>query len=96
LTPAQVEGVLDQLSAAVSLPRILVSSERDIVAKVGNGHLARNNRIGTNKLLNQHCASALELESILLTWTRKILLQQYQRESGQYQAVIMRCCSLEI
>jgi len=55
----------------------IFSALSNIVAKVGDGHLARNNRIGTNNLLNQHCASALELESILLTWTRKILLQQY-------------------
>jgi hypothetical protein len=28
----------------------------DIVAKVGERHLGRNNRIGTNNFLNQHCA----------------------------------------
>jgi hypothetical protein len=49
----------------------------DIVAKVGEGHLRRNNRIGTTSFLNQHCVSALDLESILLVWMRKIFLQQY-------------------
>jgi len=38
----------------------------DIVAKVGEVHPGRNNGIGTNNFLNQHCASALDLESILL------------------------------
>jgi hypothetical protein len=53
----------------------------DIVAKVGEGHLRRNNRIGATNSLNQHCVSALDLESILLVWVRKILLQQYQGQS---------------
>jgi hypothetical protein len=37
----------------------------------------RNNRIGTNGFLNQYCALAPDLESMLLARTRKILLQQY-------------------
>jgi hypothetical protein len=49
----------------------------DIVAKVGGGHLERNNRITANQFLNQHCASGLDLESILLARVRKIFLQQY-------------------
>ena len=36
-----------------------------------------NNRIGTNELLNQHCALAPDLESILLAQALKIVLQQY-------------------
>jgi len=52
----------------------------DIVAKVGEGHLRRNNRIGTTNSLNQHCVSALDLESILLVWVRKIFLQQYRHK----------------
>jgi len=36
----------------------------DIVAKVGEGHLRRNNRIDATNSLDQHCASALDLESI--------------------------------
>jgi hypothetical protein len=49
----------------------------DTVVKVGEGHLGRNNRIAANKFLNRYCASGLDLESILLARTRKILLQQY-------------------
>jgi hypothetical protein len=48
------------------------------VAKVGEGHLRRNNRIGTTNSLNQHCVLALDLESILLVWVREIFLQQYR------------------
>jgi hypothetical protein len=36
----------------------------------------RNNRIGTNGFLNQHCALAPDLESMLLARMRKIFLQQ--------------------
>jgi hypothetical protein len=36
-----------------------------------------NNRIGTNEFLNQHCALAPDIESMLLARTLKILLQQY-------------------
>jgi hypothetical protein len=37
----------------------------------------RNNRIGTNGFLNQHCAQTPDLESMLLARMRKIFLQQY-------------------
>jgi hypothetical protein len=47
------------------------------VAKVGGGQLGRNNRITANQFLNRHCASGLDLESILLARMRKIFLQQY-------------------
>ena len=49
----------------------------DTVAKVGGGQLGRNNRITANQFLNRHCASGLDLESILLARMRKIFLQQY-------------------
>jgi len=41
------------------------------------GAKMRNNRIGTNGFLNQHCALAPDLESMLLARMRKIFLQQY-------------------
>jgi hypothetical protein len=34
-----------------------------------------NNRIGTKKFLNQHCALALDLESMFLAAALKIVLQ---------------------
>jgi hypothetical protein len=37
----------------------------------------RNNRIGTNGFLNQHCAQTPDVESMLLARMRKIFLQQY-------------------
>jgi hypothetical protein len=46
----------------------------DIVAKVGDGRLGRNNRIATRKSLNQPCVSRADLESMLLPRT----LQQYR------------------
>jgi hypothetical protein len=50
----------------------------DIVAKVGEGRLGRNNRIATSKSLNQPCVSRADLESMLLPRTPKIFLQQYR------------------
>jgi hypothetical protein len=38
----------------------------DFVAKLDDKRLARNNRIVAHKFLNQHCALASALESILL------------------------------
>ena len=38
----------------------------DFVAKVGGWLLRRNNRIAGSKFLNQHCASTVDLESMLL------------------------------
>jgi hypothetical protein len=40
--------------------------------------IARKNRIGPNKFLNQHCARAPDRESILLARTLKIVLQHYR------------------
>jgi hypothetical protein len=53
----------------------------DIVAKVGEGQLGRNNRIATSKFLNQHCVPAADLESMLLSRMPKIFLQQYRPDS---------------
>jgi len=47
------------------------SARRSQRAKTGN------NRIETNKFLNQNCAVARDFESILLAWVLKIFLQQY-------------------
>jgi hypothetical protein len=54
----------------------------DIVAKVGEGRLGRNNRIATSKSLNQPCVSRADLESMLLPRTPKIFLQQNRPISG--------------
>jgi len=40
--------------------------------------IARKNRIGPNKFLNQRCAQAPDRESILLARTLKIVLQHYR------------------
>jgi hypothetical protein len=50
----------------------------DIVAKVGEQQLRRNNRIATSKSLNQHCVLAADLGSMLLPQMPKIVLQQYR------------------
>src|ERR1700680_401138 len=49
----------------------------DCVAKLDEEQLAGNNRIRTNKILNQHCVLGPNLESILLARALKIVLQQY-------------------
>ena len=48
----------------------------DCVAKPDDKPLARNIRIIPHNILNQHCALASALESILLVLTSKIVLQQ--------------------
>jgi hypothetical protein len=50
----------------------------EIGAKVGGWQRGRNNRIATERSLNQHCASAADLASMLRTGTPKIVLQQYR------------------
>jgi len=50
----------------------------DCVAKLDEEQLAGNNRIGTNNFLNQPCALASDLESILLARALKIVLQHYR------------------
>jgi hypothetical protein len=48
----------------------------DFVAKLDEEPLARNIRIEAREFLNQHCALALGLESILRAGPLKIVLQQ--------------------
>jgi len=55
----------------------------DCVAKLDEKQRTDNNRIGTNAFLNQYCALPPDLESMLLTWAHKIVLQQYRPKSGQ-------------
>jgi hypothetical protein len=43
-----------------------------------------SNRIRTSEHLNQYCELKLDLESMLLARTLKILLQQYRHEAGGY------------
>jgi hypothetical protein len=63
----------------------------DIAAKVGGWLLRRNNRIAGSKFLNQHCASAADLESMLLTRRPKIFLQQYRPTRDSRTARIGDC-----
>jgi hypothetical protein len=55
----------------------------DCVAKLDEKQRPDNNRIGTNAFLNQYCALPPDLESMLLTWAHKIVLQQYPMENGR-------------
>ena len=52
----------------------------DFVAKLDEEQLARNIRIEAREFLNQHCALALGLESILRAGPLKIVLQQIGQE----------------
>jgi hypothetical protein len=52
----------------------------DFVAKLDEELLARNIRIEAREFLNQHCALALGLESILRAGLLKIVLQQNRPE----------------
>jgi hypothetical protein len=60
-----------------------VSNAADSVAKLDEDQLARNIRIEAREFLNQHCALALGLESILRAGPLKIVLQQNPAGSGQ-------------
>jgi hypothetical protein len=66
---------------AVEGPHDQSASPLDSVAKLGEGWLARNNRIVAKGFLNQWCGLVAILESILLAWTPKIVLQHYRRLS---------------
>jgi hypothetical protein len=59
-----------------------VRFRRDSVAKLDEDQLARNIRIEAREFLNQHCALALGLESILRAGPLKIVLQQNRRHCG--------------
>jgi hypothetical protein len=66
--------------AGEMMSRAHVASWQILLQKSARGSLAakmRNNRIGMNGFLNQHCALASDLELMLLAQTRKIFLQQY-------------------
>jgi len=54
----------------------------DFVARLFTALQGRNNRIRLNASLNQYCVSAFVLESILLVWVVKIVLQHNHSESG--------------
>jgi hypothetical protein len=58
-----------------------VGNREDCVAKLDDEPLARNNRIVAHRFLNQHCALASALESILLVLAPKIVLQHNPPES---------------
>jgi hypothetical protein len=55
---------------------VLLPLLADFVAKLDVEQLARNIRIEAREFLNQHCALALGLESILRAGPLKIVLQQ--------------------
>jgi hypothetical protein len=60
----------------------LVRFRVDCVAKLDDEPLARNNRIVAHRFLNQHCALASALESILLVLAPKIVLQHNRVHCG--------------
>jgi hypothetical protein len=55
----------------------------DFVSKLDDKPLARNNRNVAHKILNQQCALAPAVESILLVLASKIALQQNRPEAAQ-------------
>jgi hypothetical protein len=72
------------VTAAAPIERLLIAPSAaaadwgaaDFVAKLDGEQLARNIRIETREFLNQHCALALGLESMLRAGPLKIVLQQ--------------------
>ncbi len=54
----------------------------DTVAELDEKQRPDNNRIGTNTFLNQYFALTPDLESMLLAWARKIVLQHNPPISG--------------
>jgi hypothetical protein len=67
-----------------------VRFEGDCVAKLDEEQRSDNNRIETNTFLNQYCALPPDLESMLLTWARKIVLQHNQGNNG-HDVDVTRC-----
>src|SRR5215475_9923153 len=63
---------------------IHVCSQGECVAKLGEGWLARKNRIVAKGFLNQCCGLVAILESILLARTPKIVLQHIRVLSGHF------------
>jgi hypothetical protein len=70
---------------------ILFLQLANFVAKLGDEPLSRNNRLGAHNFLNQHCAWAPDLESILLARALKIVLQQ-NRPKGEVAARSKHVC----
>ena len=62
----------------------------DCVAKLDDKPSARNNRIMAHKVLNQDCALAPALESILLILASKIVLQHNPPQSRLWR-IDLRC-----
>jgi hypothetical protein len=62
------------------LPRPMAGIALGVIAKLDEEQLARNNRIGARRFLNQHCVLVPDLESILLARTPKIVLQHERSE----------------
>src|SRR5207244_9691219 len=62
----------------------------DCVAKLLAALRERNNRISPNCVLNQCCVSAFVLESILLVWVVKLVLQ-HNRQLPDIDACPTRC-----
>jgi hypothetical protein len=60
-----------------------VSSWVESVAKLGRPSEMRNKRIGADGLLNQYCALALDVESILRWHVLKIVLQKNRVSYGR-------------
>jgi hypothetical protein len=54
----------------------------ECVAKLFAALRTRNNRIRLDGAVNQYCALAFILESILLVWDAKIVLQHIRGQSG--------------
>jgi len=57
----------------------------DTVAELDEKQRPDNNRIGTNTFLHQYFALTPDLESMLLAWARKIVLQHNPLKSGHAQ-----------
>jgi hypothetical protein len=62
----------------------------DTVAELDEKQRPDNNRIGTNTFLNQYFALTPDLESMLLAWARKIVLQHNRALFGHRR--VARSC----
>ena len=58
----------------------------DTVAELDEKQRPDNNRIGTNTFLNQYYALTPDLDSMLLAWARKIVLQHNPPLSGHFHS----------
>jgi hypothetical protein len=80
--PARIRSALPQ-SPDINDARRQFLVRADIVAKLGEGHSARNNRIKTGEFLNQRCVLRPYFELMLRAQRPKIVLQQYRHTAGQ-------------